>query len=306
VIHKEVEPEMANRADRGKIGDRKMKSINIVCKRKNEHALSVARTIFDKYGSSIDIALDEDSARQIGYGKTFELEHVADDVDCIMVLGGDGTLLSVARQVRGKDVPIMGVNLGGLGFLTEVSLEELPEMLPRVIGGEYRTSVRSMLDVSVYRDNENIFGLSLLNDVVITKDALARIIDIEAHVDGEYLTTFRGDGLIVSSPTGSTGYSLAAGGPILHPSLGHMVVTPICPHTLTNRPIILPAEASVHARLISADERVILTLDGQVGFPLEHKDEVVAKRSSLTVSLIRSDRKGYFEVLRNKLKWGER
>ncbi len=283
-----------------------MKSINIVCKRKKEQALTVAQTIMERYGSAINIALDEDSAAQLGYDKAFELEHVADGVDLIMVLGGDGTLLSVARQVKGKDVPIMGVNLGGLGFLTEVSLEELPGMLPRVIAGEYLTSIRSMLEVAVRREGEEIFELSLLNDVVITKDALARIIDIETQVDGEYLTTFRGDGLIVSSPTGSTGYSLAAGGPILHPSLGHMVVTPICPHTLTNRPIILPAEVSVNARLISADEKVILTLDGQVGLPLEHMDEVKVKKSPFTVSLIRSERKGYFEVLRNKLKWGER
>jgi NAD+ kinase len=283
-----------------------MTNVNIVCKRKNEQALTVARTIIEKHGSSIGIALDEDSAGQLGFEKAFELEHVAEGADCIMVLGGDGTLLSVARQVRGKNVPILGVNLGGLGFLTEVSLEELPEMLPRVLAGEFRTSVRTMLDVSVRRENEEVFGLSLLNDVVITKDALARIINIETHVDGEYLTTFRGDGLIVSTPTGSTGYCLAAGGPILHPSLGHVVVTPICPHTLTNRPIILPSEASVHARLISADEKVILTLDGQVGFPLEYMDEVVVGKSRFTVSLIRSDRKGYFEVLRNKLKWGER
>lgn len=283
-----------------------MKSVNIVCKRKKEQALTVARNIIDTYGSSIQIALDEDSADQMGYDKVFELEHVADGVDCIMVLGGDGTLLSVARQVKGRDVPILGVNLGGLGFLTEVSLEELPEMLPRLMAGEYRTSVRSMLDVSVRRQDEHIFELSLLNDVVITKDALARIIDIETQVDGEYLTSFRGDGLIVSTSTGSTGYSLAAGGPILHPSLSHVVVTPICPHTLTNRPIILPADVSVCARLVSPDEKVILTLDGQVGFPLEHLDEVVVKKSRFTVSLVRSDRKGYFEVLRNKLKWGER
>lgn len=283
-----------------------MKSINIVCKRKKEQALTVARAIIDKHGASVDIAMDEDSAGQVGYGKAFELEHVADGVDCIIVLGGDGTLLSVARQIKGKNVPILGVNLGGLGFLTEISLEELPEMLPRVLKGEYRTSVRTMLDSSIWRQNEEIFSLSLLNDVVITKDALARIIDIETRVDGEYLTTFRGDGLILSTPTGSTGYSLAAGGPILHPSLGHVVLTPICPHTLTNRPIILPSDASVHARLISPDEKVILTLDGQVGFPLEYMDEVVVRKSSFTVSLIRSDRKGYFEVLRNKLKWGER
>lgn len=271
-----------------------------------EHALAVAQGIIDEYGASMYVALDEDSAGQISYGKVFELEHVADDVDLIIVLGGDGTLLSVARQIRGKNVPILGVNLGGLGFLTEISLEELPGMLPRVIRGEYRTSVRSMLDVAVRRAEEHVFELSLLNDAVITKDTLARIIDIETYVDDEYLTTFRGDGLIMSTPTGSTGYSLAAGGPILHSSLGHIVVTPICPHMLTNRPIILPAEASVRARLKSVDEKVILTLDGQIGFPLAYMDEVVVKKSDLTVSLVRSETNGYFRVLRNKLKWGER
>ena len=283
-----------------------MKGINIVCKRKKGDALVVARTIIDRYGQSLSVALDEDTAEKIGYGKAFELEHVAENADLIVVLGGDGTLLSVARQVRGRDVPILGVNLGGLGFLTEVSLEELPEMLASIVRGEYLTSQRAMLDVAVRREEGEIFSLSVLNDAVIAKDALARIIDIETYVDSDYLTTFRGDGLIISTPTGSTGYSLAAGGPILYPSLEHVVLTPICPHMLTNRPIILPREVTIRARLMSPDERVILTLDGQVGLPLEHGDEVVMKRSPYTVSLIRSATNGYFEVLRDKLKWGER
>jgi NAD+ kinase len=280
--------------------------MNIVCKRKKPQAVTVAQGIIERYGGPIDIALDEDSAGQIGYSKAFELEHVAEATDLIIVLGGDGTLLSVARQVRGRDVPILGVNLGSLGFLTEISLEELPEMLPRVLRGEYQTSIRTMLDVAVRRDDEEIFGLSLLNDAVITKDALARIIDIETYVDDEYLTTFRGDGLILSTSTGATGYSLSAGGPILYPSLEHVVLTPICPHMLTNRPIILPKEASIRARLMSTDERVILTLDGQVGFPVEYMDEVVVSKSRFTVGLIKSETKGYFAILRNKLKWGER
>jgi NAD+ kinase len=283
-----------------------MKNIHIVCKRKKEQAQVVARRIIEEYGSSLDIALDEESAGVIGYGQAFELEHVGEGSDLIIVLGGDGTLLSVAREVKGKEVPILGVNLGGLGFLTEISLEELPEMMNQIVEGEYRTSVRMMLDVAVRRKGEEIFNLSFLNDAVITKDALARIIDIETYVDDEYLTTFRGDGLILSTPTGSTGYSLAAGGPILYPSLGHMVVTPICPHMLTNRPIILPEEVTCNARLLSLDERVILTLDGQVGFPLEFMDLVVVKKSRFTVRLIKSASKGYFEVLRTKLKWGER
>lgn len=283
-----------------------MKAINIVCKRKKEQALSIAQGIIDQYGAVITIALDEDSAQKTGYGRAFELEHVAENTEMIIVLGGDGTLLSVAREIRGRDVPILGVNLGGLGFLTEISLEELPEMLPLVLKGQYRTSVRVMFDVMVKRNGAEIFELSFLNDAVITKDALARIIDLETSVDGNYLTTFKGDGLIVSTPTGSTGYSLSAGGPILYPSLEQAMLTPICPHTLTNRPIILPEEVTVTARLISPDERVILTVDGQVGFQLEYKDEVVVRKSSYTVSLIRSATNEYFEVLRNKLRWGER
>ncbi len=283
-----------------------MKAINIVCKRKKEQALSIAQGIIEQYGRAITIALDEDSAQKSGYGKSFELEHAAEDTELIIVLGGDGTLLSVAREIRGRNVPILGVNLGGLGFLTEISLEELPEMLPLVLKGEYRTSVRVMFDVMVKRNGAEIFDLSFLNDAVITKDALARIIDLETSVDGNYLTTFKGDGLIVSTPTGSTGYSLSAGGPILYPSLEQAMLTPICPHTLTNRPIILPEEVTVTAKLISPDERVILTVDGQVGFQLEYRDEVVVRKSRYTVSLIKSGTNEYFEVLRNKLKWGGR
>ncbi len=283
-----------------------MKSVNIVCKRKKEAALDVAKGIIGQYGSSVRIALDEDSAPGLRHKEMFELEHVADGADLIIVLGGDGTLLSVARQIRGAGVPILGVNLGGLGFLTEVSLEELPGMLPRVLAGDYETSTRSMLDVTVRRQDEEVFALSLLNDAVIAKDALARIINIETYVDNDYLTTFRGDGLIVSTPTGSTGYSLAAGGPVLYPSLEHAVLTPICAHTLTNRPIIIPKEMTIRARLLSPDEKVILTLDGQVGLPLEYMDEVVMKKSTFSVSLVKSATNSYFEVLRTKLKWGER
>jgi NAD+ kinase len=283
-----------------------MLRMNIVCKRKKEAALAAARGIIDRYGASCDIALDEDSAREIGHLKAFELEHAADDADLVVVLGGDGTLLSVARQVKGRDVPILGVNLGGLGFLTEITLEELPEILPRVAAGDYCASTRAMLDVTVQREGEEIFALSLLNDAVIAKDALARIINIETYVDNDYLTTFRGDGLIVSTPTGSTGYSLSAGGPILHPSLEQIVLTPICPHMLTNRPLILSREVIVRARLVSPDEKVILTLDGQVGLPLEYLDEIMIKKSAFFVTLIKSSTRGYFEVLRDKLKWGER
>ena len=283
-----------------------MESIHVVCKRKNDTSLRVARDLIERFGRDLDVYVDEEAARALHWEKEFELEHVGQGARVIVVLGGDGTLLSVARQLQGNNVPILGVNLGGLGFLTEITVEELPGMIGSILKGIYTVSRRMMLAVTVRRRDEEIYTISALNDAVITKDALARIIDIETYVDNEYLTTYRADGLILSTPTGSTGYSLAAGGPILHPGLEHVIVTPICPHTLTNRPIILAEDASIKAVLASRDERVILTLDGQIGFPLEFEDEIIVRRSEYRVNLIKSGTKGYFEVLRTKLKWGER
>jgi NAD+ kinase len=283
-----------------------MKKIHIVCKKKKDDAIKLAQHIIDEFGKDNDIYLDEMSALALGYNKKLDIERIGEDASFIIVLGGDGTLLSVSRHGRGNDVPILGINLGSLGFLTESSVEELHTMLTKVIEGKYKVSRRIMIDVSVKRDKEKVFEFTILNDAVITKDALARIIDIETYVNDDYLTTFRGDGLIISTPTGSTGYSLSAGGPILYPSLKNIIVTPICPHTLTNRPIILPENTTIRAILLSRDERVVLTLDGQIGFPLEYGDEVTVKQSSHIVNLIKSSSKGYFEILRTKLKWGER
>jgi len=283
-----------------------MKTIHVVCKRQKEDAISLAARIIELYGKKIDIFVDEESARLLNYTKKLEVEHVGEGANLIVVLGGDGTLLSVARNLKGRDVPILGVNLGGLGFLTEISPEEFPEMLEKATRGDYDISQRIMIDVRVRREGNKVFEFAVLNDAVITKDALARIIDIETYVNGEYLTTFKSDGLIFSTPTGSTGYSLAAGGPILYPSMKNIIVTPICPHMLTNRPIILPEKVSIKAVLKSRDEKVVLTLDGQIGFPLEFGDEILIKESSHSVSLVKSSSKGYFEILRTKLKWGER
>lgn len=283
-----------------------MNTIHVICKRQKKDATTLAARIIDLYGQELDVMVDEESARSLNYARQLEIENVGDGASLIVVLGGDGTLLSVARNLRGKDVPILGVNLGGLGFLTEISPEELPAMLEKVTKGDYDISRRIMLDVMIRRGQNKVFSFAVLNDAVITKDALARIIDIETYVNSEYLTTFKSDGLIFSTPTGSTGYSLAAGGPILYPSMRNIIVTPICPHMLTNRPIILPERVTIRSILQSRDEKVVLTLDGQIGFPLEFGDEVVVKESSNAVSLIKSSSKGYFEILRTKLKWGER
>jgi NAD+ kinase len=283
-----------------------MNTIHVICKRQKEDATSLAARIIELYGNTIEIFVDEESARLLNYSRQLEVEHVGEGANLIVVLGGDGTLLSVARNLKGRDVPILGVNLGGLGFLTEISPEEFPEMLERVTRGDYNISQRIMLDVTVKRNGNKVFDFAVLNDAVITKDALARIIDIETYVNGEYLTTFKSDGLIFSTPTGSTGYSLAAGGPVLYPSMKNIIVTPICPHMLTNRPIILPEKVTIKSVLKARDEKVVLTLDGQIGFPLEFGDEIMVRESSNVVRLVKSSSKGYFEILRTKLKWGER
>ena len=226
--------------------------------------------------------------------------------DLVVVLGGDGTLISVARLVGDREVPILGVNLGSLGFLTEITLAELYPALESCLSGNYRVSERMMLRVAVERDGREIQSHQMLNDVVINKGALARIVDLETTVNGNWLTTFKSDGLIISTPTGSTGYSLAAGGPIIHPALDCLVITPICPHTLTNRPLVVDADASITVTLKSDKEDVYLTLDGQVGMELKAGDVIRVRRAEHRTRLVTSRSKDYFEVLRTKLKWGER
>ena len=224
----------------------------------------------------------------------------------IIVLGGDGTLLSVARLVGDHEVPILGVNLGGLGFLTEITLDELYSVLERVLRDDFEINEREILKAGVIRRGKRIAEFIVLNDAVINKGALARIIDLETTINGEYLSTFRSDGLIISTPTGSTAYNLSAGGPIVYPSLHTIIITPICPHTLTIRPIIIPDDVKIRALLKSSNEEVTLTLDGQQGFTLKFEDVVEVGKAEGRILLIKSPYRHYFELLREKLKWGER
>jgi NAD+ kinase len=224
----------------------------------------------------------------------------------VVVLGGDGTLIAAARLVGDLEVPILGVNLGSLGFLTEITLDELYPSVERCLRGDFEVSLRMMLLASVERGGEVVESHRVLNDVVINKGALARIVDMETSVNGRYLTTFKADGLIVSTPTGSTGYSLSANGPILHPYLECISITPICPHTLTNRPLVMAGDACIAITLESMDEAVFLTLDGQVGVKLICGDVVQIRKSAHATRLVQSRSKDYFEVLRTKLKWGAR
>ena len=245
-------------------------------------------------------------ARHLGRGPGLDRDDIPDRADLVVVLGGDGTLISVARLIGDRGLPILGVNLGSLGFLTEITVEEMYDVLDNCLTGSFGLSPRMMLTAKIIRDGELFGEYRALNDVVINKGAVARIIDIETLVDGAYLTTFKSDGLIISSPTGSTGYSLSAQGPIIYPELNCLVITPICPHTLTNRPIVISGNAEVSAIIKTQNEDVLLTLDGQVGVELRYGDVIQVAQAENRSCLIQSKSRDFFEVLRTKLKWGER
>lgn len=252
------------------------------------------------------VVMDVDTAALVGASSAVTKNKVPEKVDLIIVLGGDGTFLSVARLVEGRDVPLLGVNLGGLGFLTEVAQEEVLDALNDIFEGSHGVGERLLLVAHIHRKGERIAEYRALNDVVINKSALARIITLETYVNGIYVNTFAADGLIISTPTGSTAYNLAAGGPILFPTLGAIIVSPICPHTLTNRPVVLPDDVKIEVILKSENEDVLLTLDGQVGFALRYDDVVEVRKATEIVKFIEPPGRSYFEVLRTKLKWGER
>lgn len=231
-------------------------------------------------------------------------DNLAADVDLILVLGGDGTMIATARMIGDQEVPVIGVNYGGLGYLAEFRIEELYAGLEAVLAGNYRLDKRVMLAVELRRDDTLITSNRVLNDVVINKSALARIIEIQASFNRQFVNSFRADGLIVSTPTGSTAYNLSAGGPVIFPSMNAVVITPICPFTLSNRPIVVPDDGEIELQLKTDQEEVALTLDGQVGFPLKVEDRIAIRKSRTTFNLIQPSSRNYFDVLRDKLRWG--
>jgi NAD+ kinase len=290
-----------------------MKRIGIIAKQNKPEAVTITGRLVEwLQPKGVEVYIEEEIEKSLRPNLTapflnpVKREEIPSHAEMIIVLGGDGTLLSVARLVGSHEVPILGVNLGGLGFLTEIRLEELYRVLERVIQGDFVTDERVVFHAAVIRRGERLAEFIVLNDAVINKGALARIIDLETTINGEYLTTFKSDGLIISTPTGSTAYNLSAGGPIVYPSLHCIIITPICPHTLTNRPIVIPDDVEVRAILKSRQQEVILTLDGQQGFVLEFGDVVEVKKAEGKILLIKSPYRHYFEVLRKKLKWGER
>ncbi len=274
---------------------------NIAKEKSSEYTASLREWMI---GRGLEVYLEEGIAAKIGGLPGVERRKLWSIVDLIVVFGGDGTILRTARLVRDRDVPIVGINLGVFGYLTEVNLDEMYSALEVILAGEFQVEKRMMLDVEVSGGGKTLLEGSVLNDVVINRGNLSRIIELETTVDDRYMTTFKADGLIISTPTGSTAYSLSAGGPIVFPELYSIIINPICPHTLTNRPIILPESAEIKVTLRTMEKGANVTLDGQVSFTVKSGDTVTIRKSRYVTTLVSSPHRGYLEILRTKLGWG--
>jgi NAD+ kinase len=285
-----------------------VRSIGISAKHSSPEALAYAGDVAAGLrGRGLNVCFDEPTAGALGDRQPcFTKSTLGQQVDLLVTFGGDGTLLAIARHAP-ENVPILGVNMGTLGFLTEIRVEEFPRVLDSVLAGNFKVEPRVTFDVTVEGPGRDDRVFRVLNDAAINKSALARIVEIQLNVAGLFVTTFRADGLVVSTPTGSTAYNLSAGGPIIYPTMEAVVITPICPHMLTNRPIVLPDDLDVQISIANRgeDQEIYLTLDGQEGFPLEQADKVCVRKSKHRVLMVQSPDKNYFDVLRTKLKWGE-
>ena len=268
------------------------------------HASNIATQLvrwLEQHG--IEARYDVETSHYLGRSDGLPRSDVPEGAQLIIVLGGDGTLLSAARAVNGRPIPVLPVNLGGLGFLTAISLDEIYPELERTLRGEQRVVPRRMLSCELIRGDTTVLSFEALNDVVIAKSNIARMIDLETHVDTHYVATYKSDGLIVATPTGSTAYALAAGGPIVYPTLGAIVLAPICPHTLSNRPVVLPDTYEIEIHVKAPDHDATFTVDGQESAQLGPSDTIRIHRGRHRVLLIRSAHP-YFEIWRDKLHWG--
>jgi NAD+ kinase len=285
-----------------------IRTTGIICKPIKEMVSTVVPPLMAWLAArGVSSYLDQLTATTVGaHDRGLRRDEMGGKIDWLIVLGGDGTLLSAARAMGADQVPILAVNLGGLGFLTSVTLEELYSVLEKVLDGKANLSERMMLQAEILHEGKTTDKQIALNDAVANKAALARMLDFDVHVDGHHVGRYRADGLIVATPTGSTAYSLAAGGPIIHPDLDAFVITPICPHMLTNRPLVVPDTARVELDFAVSHEPVYLTMDGQIGFQLDAKDRVVITKSSNKVQVVKPTTMTYYEILRSKLRWSER
>ena len=270
-----------------------------------EALLTAARVANDLRARGIDVCFDDATGESLGeHAHCVRKPELGDHSDFLITFGGDGTLLSVARHAP-NHVHIIGVNMGTLGFLTEIRVEDFPDILQRVLDGNFTAESRVAFDIVVRGPRRDGTTYRVLNDAAINKSALARIVEMRVEVSGLFVSTFRADGLIVATPTGSTAYNLSAGGPIIYPTMGAVVITPICPHMLTNRPLVLPDTFDIEVSIVSRESEVFLTLDGQEGVEISFEDRICVSKSPQTVLLVQSPEKNYFDVLRTKLKWGE-
>ena len=283
-------------------------TVGIVAKPHSPRARAILRrliSVLERRG--VRFLCDPATAGILGEkGRARTLPVLAESVRLMLVLGGDGTLLGVARSMPGRPVPGLGINLGSLGFLTETTVDELESALTEILEGRYELEHRMMLQAQVMRGRKVASRQRLLNDVVINKSALARILELDVKIDRQFVATYHADGLIVSTPTGSTAYSLSAGGPIVLPAMGAFCITPICPHTLTNRPLVVPDSVTIEITLESQSQDVYCTMDGQIGLPLRAGDRIQVRKSPATFPLILPRSRNYFDVLRRKLRWGAR
>ncbi|HTW63639.1 MAG TPA: NAD(+)/NADH kinase [Bryobacteraceae bacterium] len=284
-----------------------IRAVGVIAKPGIPHASAIVSGLVDWWRRrGVETRLDEESARYIGSRDALPRENVPDGTQLVIVLGGDGTLLAAARAIRGRAIPLFPVNLGGLGFLTAITLDQLYPELECCVLGQQRVVPRRMLHGELVRGGKIMASYEALNDIVIGKTQIARMIDLETYVDSQFVATFKADGLIIATPTGSTAYSLSAGGPILFPAVEAICITPVCPHMLTNRPVLVPDSSVIEIVSKASGQEAYLTIDGQVGEPLEENDRVVCRRSEHQVFLIRPPKMFFFDVLREKLKWGER
>ena len=283
----------------------KAKKIGVFCKPKAPSATDIlGRLIPWLRKQNYHIFLDTGTAAIINETSSYEKREISQQADLLIVLGGDGTLLSVARAAHPHNIPILAVNLGSLGFLAEISIDELYPTLENILAGKFEIENRMLLNACIWRNGEKVEDHNVLNDVVINKGAVARIISLQVLVNGQYMTSYRADGLIIATPTGSTAYSLSAGGPIIHPSMHTLVLSPICPFTLTNRSILIPDQSIIQVKLAAEYDDVRVTLDGQEGYDMRAGDILEIKKTKTSLQLIRGPNKNYYQILRDKLHWG--
>ena len=287
------------------MGGNKVKKIGVFCKPKAPSAIDIlGRLIPWLRKQNYHVFLDTDTAAIINETSSYEKREIPQQADLLIVLGGDGTLLGVARAAHPYNVPILAVNLGSLGFLAEISIEELYPVLENILAGKFEIENRMLLNACVWRNGEKVEDHNVLNDIVINKSVVARVINLQVLVNGQYMTSYRADGLIIATPTGSTAYSLSAGGPIIHPSMHTLVLSPICPLMLTNRSILIPDQSKIQVKLAAEYDDVRITLDGQDGYDMKAEDILEIKKTKTTLQLIRGPNKNYYQILRDKLHWG--